>query len=66
MYILIEQTVNYMGTLNPKYTQSLLEEANNSDNVVMMLGKDGKPSGAYVRVSDIDMKKFRKKKDNIE
>ena len=66
MLIIMEQTVNYMGTLNPKYTQELVNEAQTTNNVGMIMDKEGKPKGAYIRVPNIDMKKFGKKKDNVE
>ena len=62
MLVIMEQTINFMGTLNPEYTQEILNEAQNEGRVVMMLDKDGKPRGAYIKVDDIDMKKFGKKK----
>jgi hypothetical protein len=66
MLIIMEQTLNYMGTINPQYTQELLNEAQESNNVVIMTDKEGKPKGAYLRVPNIDRKKFGKKKDNVE
>jgi len=66
MLILMEQTINFMGSINPKYTQKIVEEAQTSGNVVMMLDKEGKPRGAYLRVDNIDMKKFGKVKDSVE
>ena len=62
----MEQTINFMGSINPKYTQKIVEEAQTSGNVVMMLDKEGKPRGAYILVDKIDMKKFGKGEDNIE
>jgi hypothetical protein len=66
MLVIMEQTINFMGTLNPEYTQEILNEAQNEGRVVMVLGKDGKPSGAYIKVDDIDMEKFGNIKDSIE
>jgi oligoendopeptidase F len=62
MLVIMEQTINFMGTLNPEYTQEILNEAQNEGRVVMVLDKDGKPSGAYIKVEHIDMKKFGKRK----
>jgi hypothetical protein len=58
----MEQTINFMGTLNPEYTQEIVNEAQNEGRVVMMLDKDRKPRGAYIKIDNIDMKKFRKRK----
>lgn len=66
MLIIMEATLNYMGLLNPQYTQELLNEAQETNNVVIMTDKEGNPKGAYLRVPNIDKKKFGKKKDNIE
>jgi hypothetical protein len=62
MLVLMEQTINFMGTLNPEYTQEIVNDAQNEGRVVMMLDKDGKPRGAYIKVEHIDMKKFGKRK----
>jgi oligoendopeptidase F len=62
MLVIMEQTINFMGTLNPEYTQEILNEAQNEGRVVMVLDKDGKPSGAYIKVEHIDMKKLGKRK----
>lgn len=64
--IIMEQTINFMGRINPKYTQKIVEEAQTSGNVVMMMDKEGQPRGAYILVDKIDMSKFGKGKDNIE
>lgn len=64
--IIMEQTINFMGRINPKYTQKIVDEAQSSGNVVMMLDKEGKPRGAYILVDKIDMKKFGKGEDNVE
>ena len=64
--IIMEQTINFMGRINPKYTQKIVEEAQTNGDVVMMLDKEGKPRGAYILVDKIDMKKFGKGEDNIE
>lgn len=70
MIVIMEQTINFMGTINPEYTQEIVNEAQNNDGVVMMLDKDGKPRGAYIKIEDINMKKFKnfgkKNKDSIE
>jgi len=44
----------------------LINTAQDSGNVFMIMGKDGKPSGAYIKVDDIDMEKFGNIKDSIE
>lgn len=70
MLVIMEQTINLMGTLNAEYTQEILNQAQTNDGVVMMLDKDGKPRGAYIKVEDINMKKFKnfgkKSKDSVE
>lgn len=62
----MEQTLNFMGRINPNYTQKIVEEAQTNGDVVMMLDKEGKPRGAYILVDKIDMKKFGKGEDNVE
>jgi uncharacterized protein YhfF len=62
----MEQTINFMGRINPKYTQKIVEEAQMSGNVVMMLDKDGQPQGAYIKVDKIDMEKFGKSNDSLK
>ena len=37
MLVLMEQTINFMGTLNPEYTQEIVNDAQNEGRVVMML-----------------------------
>jgi len=64
--IIMEQTINFMGRINPKYTQKIVDEAQSSGNVVMMVDKEGKPRGAYILVDKIDMKKFGKGEDSVE
>ena len=64
--IIMEQTLNFMGRINPKYTQKIVEEAQTNGDVVMMLDKEGKPRGAYILVDKIDMKKFGKGEDSVE
>ena len=64
--IIMEQTINFMGRINPKYTQKIVEEAQAKGDVVMMMDKEGKPRGAYILVDKIDMSKFGKDEDNIE
>jgi len=64
--IIMEQTINFMGRINPKYTQKIVDEAQSSGNVVMMVDKEGNPRGAYILVDKIDMKKFGKGEDSVE
>lgn len=64
--IIMEQTLNFMGRINPKYTQKIVDEAQAKGDVVMMLDKEGKPRGAYILVDKIDMKKFGKGEDSVE
>jgi len=66
MMILMNDTVQYMLQLNPKYATEIINTAQDSGNVFMIMGKDGKPSGAYIKVDDIDMEKFGNIKDSIE
>lgn len=62
MMVLMNDTIQYMLELNPQYTTEIINNAQESGNVFMIMGKDGKPSGAYIKVDDIDMKKFGKRK----
>ena len=66
MMVLMNDTIQYMLQLNPTYTTEIINTAQESGNVFMIMGKDGKPSGAYIKVDDIDMEKFGNIKDSIE
>lgn len=66
MMVLMNDTIQYMLQLNPQYTTELINTAQDSGNVFMIMGKDNKPSGAYIKVDDIDMEKFGNIKDSIE
>jgi hypothetical protein len=66
MMVLMNDTIQYMLKLNPTYTTEIINTAQDSGNVFMIMGKDGKPSGAYIKVDDIDMEKFGNIKDSIE
>ena len=66
MTVLMNDTIQYMLELNPTYTTEIINTAQDSGNVFMIMGKDGKPSGAYIKVDDIDMEKFGNIKDSIE
>jgi hypothetical protein len=66
MMVLMNDTIQYMLQLNPTYTTEIINTAQDSGNVFMIMGKDGKPSGAYIKVDDIDMEKFGNIKDSIE
>jgi hypothetical protein len=66
MMVLMNDTIQYMLELNPTYTTEIINTAQDSGNVFMIMGKDGKPSGAYIKVDDIDMEKFGNIKDSIE
>ena len=66
MMVLMNDTIQYMLQLNPQYTTEIINTAQESGNVCMIMGKDGKPSNAYIKVDDIDMEKFGNIKDSIE
>ena len=66
MMVLMNDTIQYMLQLNPTYTTEIINTAQDSGNVFMIMGKDGKPSGAYIKVDDLDMEKFGNIKDSIE
>lgn len=66
MMVLMNDTIQYMLKLNPTYTTEIINTAQDSGNVFMIMGKDGKPSNAYIKVDDIDMEKFGNIKDSIE
>lgn len=66
MMVLMDDTIQYMLQLNPTYTTEIINTAQDSENVSMIMGKDDKPSGAYIKVDDIDMEKFGNIKDSIE
>jgi len=66
MMVLMNDTIQYMLQLNPQYTTEIINTAQDSGNVFMIMEKDGKPSNAYIKVDDIDMEKFGNIKDSIE
>jgi hypothetical protein len=66
MMVLMNDTIQYMLKLNPTYTTEIINTAQDSGNVFMIMGKDGNPSNAYIKVDDIDMEKFGNIKDSIE
>ena len=66
MMVLMNDTIQYMLQLNPTYTTEIINTAQDSGNVCMIMGKDGKPDSAYIKVDDIDMEKFGNIKDSIE
>ena len=66
MMVLMNDNIQYMLQLNPTYTTEIINTAQDSGNVCMIMGKDGKPDSAYIKVDDIDMEKFGNIKDSIE
>lgn len=63
MMVLMNDTIQYMLQLNPTYTTEIINTAQESGNVFMIMNKeDGKPDSAYIKVDDIDMNKFGKRK----
>jgi len=56
--IVMEQTINLMGRINPSYTQELVEQAQKEDRVITLFDEEGNPTSGYLRVESIDMNKF--------
>lgn len=58
MVIVMEQTINLMGRINPLYTQELVEQAQQEGRVVTLFDEEGNPKSGYLRVETVDMNKF--------
>jgi hypothetical protein len=61
MMILMDVTINLMGSKNPQYTKEMIERMEMEEKIHTVT-KDGKPVFPYVvfEKSDIDFKRFKK------
>jgi len=67
MYVIMGDTLNLIGQLNPKFAQEIFGDAQTKGTIHTILEKDGKsPKYFYLDMENIDMVKFGKLKDNIE
>jgi hypothetical protein len=67
MYVIMGDTLNLIGQLNPEFAQEIFEDAQTKGTIHTILEKDGKsPKYFYLDMENIDMVKFGKLKDNIE
>ena len=67
MHVIMGDTLNLIGQLNPEFAQEIFENAQKNGTIHTILEKDGKsPKYFYLDIENIDMVKFGKLKDNIE
>ncbi len=67
MHVIMGDTLNLIGQLNPEFAQEIFENAQKNGTIHTILQKDGKsPKYFYLDIDNIDMVKFGKLKDNIE
>jgi hypothetical protein len=67
MHVIMGDTLNLIGQLNPEFAQEIFEDAQKNGTIHTILDKDGKsPKYFYLDIDNIDMVKFGKLKDNIE
>lgn len=67
MHVIMGDTLNLIGQLNPEFAQEIFEDAQKNGTIHTILEKDGKsPKYFYLDIENIDMVKFGKLKDNIE
>ena len=67
MHVIMGDTLNLIGQLNPEFAQEIFEDAQKNGTIHTILDKDGKsPKYFYLEIENIDMVKFGNLKDNIE
>ena len=67
MHVIMGDTLNLIGQLNPEFAQEIFQDAQKNGTIHTILEKDGKsPKYFYLDIENIDMVKFGKLKDNIE
>jgi hypothetical protein len=52
-------TVELMSSINKEYTDELVNAANEHKNILWLTDESGKPTTPYLKVAEIDMKKFK-------
>jgi hypothetical protein len=59
MYTIMGVTVELMSSINKEYTDELVNTANEYGNILWLMDENGKPTTPYLKVDEIDMKKFK-------
>mgnify|MGYP007038834415 CR=1 FL=1 len=67
MQVIMGDTLNLIGQLNPEFAQEIFEDAQKDGTIHTILDKDGKsPKYFYLDMKNIDMVKFGELKNNME
>jgi hypothetical protein len=65
MQVIMGDTLNLIGQINPDYAHEIFVNAEKSGTINAILGKDGKePKYFYIQIEDLDMTKLEK--TNVE
>jgi hypothetical protein len=66
MQVIMGDTLNLIGQLNPEFAQEIFENAQKDGTIHTILDKDGKsPKYFYLDMKNIDMVKFSKLKNKV-
>jgi hypothetical protein len=66
MQVIMGDTLNLIGQLNPEFAQEIYGDAEKNGTIHTILNKDGKsPKYFYLDIENIDMKKFSKLKNKV-
>jgi hypothetical protein len=66
MQVIMGDTLNLIGQLNPEFAQEIYGDAEKNGTIHTILDKDGKsPKYFYLDIENIDMKKFSKLKNKL-
>jgi hypothetical protein len=66
MQVIMGDTLNLIGQLNPEFAQEIYGDAEKNGTIHTILDKDGKsPKYFYLDIENIDMKKFSKLKNKV-
>jgi hypothetical protein len=66
MQVIMGDTLNLIGQLNPEFAQEIYGDAEKNGTIHAILDKDGKsPKYFYLDIENIDMKKFSKLKNKV-
>jgi hypothetical protein len=66
MQVIMGDTLNLIGQLNPEFAQEIYGDAEKNGTIHTILDKDGKsPKYFYIDIENIDMKKFSKLKNKL-
>ena len=70
MQVIMGDTLNLIGEINPDYAHEIFVNAEKSGTINAILGKDGKePKYFYIQIEDLDMTKLEKtdvEKNNVK